>query len=74
MNRIDINKKVFDYLDSIEKPFDKDSEIEIFRWVLNMIEDYMSWKDIFEHLQKGCNFEELKGEEARRALKEESEQ
>ncbi|GAI26474.1 unnamed protein product [marine sediment metagenome] len=69
MNRIDFMKKTFDYLDSIKKPFDKREEIETLRWVVEMIEDYLTWKDIKDHLENGCHCKELKGKEARQALK-----
>jgi hypothetical protein len=68
MNRI--VTQIYFYLDSFKKPFDKREEIETLRWVINMIEDGLSLEVIRDHLEKGCHCKELKGEEARQALKE----
>jgi hypothetical protein len=62
MEQEEFLKLLYDYLDSIRKPFDKREEIETLRWVIDMVEDGFSLKMIKE---------ELKGEEARQALEKE---
>ena len=68
MKRIEFMKQMFDYLDSIKKPFDKLEEIETLRWVIGMIEDCLTWEVILKHLTEGCHCREFIGEEAKRAL------
>ena len=61
MKREELLKQVFDYLDGIKKPFDKVEEIEILRWVVNMVEDCLTWEDILKHLKEGYDCETLRG-------------
>lgn len=52
MKKEELLKQVFDYVDSIKKPFDKDEEISDLHWFVNMIEDGLTWKVIKDHLLK----------------------
>lgn len=62
MKQEELLKQVYDYLDSIKKPFDQREEIDTLRWVINMIEDGLTWEVIKDHLENGCHCEELFGD------------
>lgn len=51
MNLKDLLKLVYNYLDSVRKPFDKDDRIFLIRRTVDMIEDGLRWKDIKDELK-----------------------
>ena len=66
-------KQIYDYLLDSESGKNEVRQINSIgglREFLRLYEDGLTWKEIKDHLEKGCHCKELKGEEAHQALKE----
>lgn len=60
MKQEELLKRVYDYLDSEEKPFDLAwDRIKRIREMLSLFEDGLTWEAIKNHLENGCNCEEV---------------
>lgn len=51
MSLKELLRQVYNYLDGIRKPFDKDDRIFLIRRTIDMVEDGLRWKDIKDELK-----------------------
>ncbi|GAI08165.1 unnamed protein product [marine sediment metagenome] len=51
MSLKDLLKQIYNYLDSVRKPFDKEDRIFLIRRAIDLVEDGLRWKDIKNELK-----------------------
>lgn len=56
----ELSKQIYDYLYAIKKPFNQRDAITALRWVIDMIEDGLTWEEIKQHLEEGCECHQIK--------------
>jgi len=56
-------KQIYDHLDSIRKPFEKAEKAMTIRYLIEMIEDGLTWAEIKDHLAEGCHCPQIKSKE-----------
>ncbi|MBA7617665.1 hypothetical protein ES703_24981 [subsurface metagenome] len=61
-------KVLYDELVKLEEKGEASSYMEFIREFLRLYEDRLTWKQIKDHLTKGCNCEEVKGKRAKNIL------
>jgi len=63
MTITELSREIYNHVNTIRKPFDQAEVTQTLRWVIEMIEDGLKWKEIKEHLTKGCNCSQVKSKE-----------
>jgi len=56
----DLSKQIYDYLQAIKKPFNQRDAIATLRWLIDLIEDGLTWEEVKQHLEEGCHCQQIK--------------